>query len=79
MQILMKWVAPIAFAAVGIAVYGGLILKAIPGQTGLHQTFGVVIVLFGVYRFVAARIAKRANPRRRFGGGRSRPWENDDA
>ena len=74
----MKWLVPISLVAIGIAVLSGFILKNVPGQGFFRQTFGLVIILIGVYRYFAARIPKVGAPRRRFGGVRKRPWEPDE-
>ena len=70
----MRWVLPIVMLAVGIAIFSGGILTQIPSGTGLRPLLGAVMVLFAIYRFVAAR-TRRVSERRRFGGERSRPWE----
>lgn len=74
MRILMQWVLPIVLLAVGIAIFTGGVLPQIPRHTGLRQLLGAVVVLFGIYRFVAVRIPPVPD-RRRFGGDRFRPWE----
>ncbi|RPH96354.1 hypothetical protein EHM69_01430 [candidate division KSB1 bacterium] len=69
-----RWVLPVAFAVIGIAILSGLILTALPPSTGLRAVLGVVTILFGVYRFAASR-AVRDDRRRRYGGSHKRPWE----
>jgi len=73
MGLLVRWVLPIAFVAIGIAVLFGWILRDLPPSSGLRLMIGVVVILLGVHRFVASRTASR--DRRRFGGERDRPWE----
>ncbi len=68
------WILPIAMVAVGIAILSDLILTNIPPQTWLRPIIGVVVILLGVHRFVASRMMT-PDDRRRFGGGRRRPWE----
>ena len=70
----MRWVLPIVILAIGIAIFSGSILPQIPQRTGLRPLLGAVVVLFAVYRFAASR-TPRTSDRRRFGGERSRPWE----
>jgi hypothetical protein len=74
MRILMHWVLPIVLVAVGIAIFTRSILPQIPRQAGLRPLLGIVVLLFGVYRFVAARMPRSAD-RRRYGGEVQRPWE----
>lgn len=69
-----RWVLPIAMIAIGIAILSGALLTNLPGQTALRVMIGVVAILLGIHRFVAARMA-RPDDRRRFGGERRRPWE----
>jgi hypothetical protein len=66
---------PITFVVIGIAIFAGLFLDAIPSQTGLRPILGMVSVMLGVYRFAASRMPTRPSDRRRFGGQRKRPWE----
>jgi hypothetical protein len=73
-MIIIRWVLPIAMVAVGIAILFGWILQNLPAQTALRPMIGIVAILLGVHRFVASRIMS-ADDRRRFGGGRKRPWE----
>lgn len=74
MRTLMLWVLPIVMAAVGIAIFTGSILPQIPRSTGLRPLLGAVVILFGIYRFVAAR-TPRGPDRRPYGGDFRRPWE----
>jgi hypothetical protein len=74
MRMLSQWILPIAMGAVGIAIFTGLLLRELPDSTGLRPLLGIVTVLLGVHRFVAARM-KRDDGERRFGGGVRRPWE----
>jgi hypothetical protein len=74
MRTLMLWVLPIVVVAVGIAIFAGIILPQIPRQSGLRPLLGAVVVLFGIYRFVASRIPRGPN-NRRYGGEVRRPWE----
>jgi hypothetical protein len=71
----MRWILPIVIIAVGIAIFTGMILPQIPRETGLRPLLGIVVALFGVYRFAAARMPRPDAERRRFGGERMRPWE----
>ena len=74
MQVISRWVLPIAMVAVGIAILSGLLLRELPRDTGLRPILGLVAVLLGAHRFVAARSGIRDDDRR-FGGERRRPWE----
>lgn len=74
MSALLRWVLPIAILAVGIAIFTGTLLTLIPRGTGLRTLLGLVVILFAIYRFVAARIPQ-APSKRRFGGEFRRPWE----
>jgi hypothetical protein len=74
MRILMYWVLPIVVVAVGIAIFTGSILPQIPRPLGLRPLLAAVVVLFGIYRFAAARIP-RGPDNRRYGGEIRRPWE----
>ncbi len=74
MSVLLRWVLPIAILAVGIAIFTGALLPPIPRGTGLRTLLGLVMILFAIYRFAAARIPQ-ALSKRRFGGKRYRPWE----
>jgi hypothetical protein len=76
MQFITRWVLPLAFLAIGIAILSGLILNQIPNQTLLRPIMGVVVILLGVHRFVASRMVSKPAERRRFGGERHRPWED---
>ena len=77
MQVFSRWVLPIAMIAVGIAIFSGFLLPALPNGNTLRFMFGVVAVLLGVLRFFAARSVRSGQEdRRRFGGERKRPWEN---
>ncbi|MFZ5434655.1 MAG: hypothetical protein ACOZB3_12885 [Calditrichota bacterium] len=75
MSILSRWVLPIAFAGIGIAILSGMILRTIPADTGLRPILGIVVILMGVHRFVAARSMKKSD-RRPYGGERQKPWED---
>ena len=74
MTILTRWILPIAFVAVGIAILAGWMFPQLPEPSGLRLVLGIVAVMLGVHRFVASRTTSRAS-RRRFGGRRPRPWE----
>jgi hypothetical protein len=74
MTILMQWILPIAFVAVGIAILAGWMFPQLPAMSGLRLVLGIVALLLGVHRFVASRSVSRES-RRRFGGERQRPWE----
>ena len=74
MNLLARWMLPLAFAVLGILILGGVILTEIPPKTGLRTLLGVVVILLGVHRFVASRSVKVRHDRR-FGGERNRPWE----
>jgi len=74
MTILPRWILPIAFVAVGIAILAGWMLPQLQGYSGLRLVLGIVALLLGVHRFLASRTGSRGS-RRRFGGGRQRPWE----
>ena len=74
MPLLNRWVLPIAFAAIGIAIFTGTLFPRLPSGSGLRTLLGLVVILLAVHRFVASRT--RPPPARRFGGGRNRPWEN---
>jgi len=77
MGIFSRWVLPIAMMAVGIAVLSGLLMPSLPNGASLRLMFGVVAILLGVMRFVASRSGRGAgDERRRFGGERKRPWED---
>jgi hypothetical protein len=78
MRIIISWVLPVAFLVIGIAILTGLIFKEIPEGTFLRPVIGMVVILLGVHRFVASRMSIAPSERRRFGGGRQRPWENKD-
>jgi hypothetical protein len=74
MQVISRWVLPIAMVAIGIAILSGLLLRQLPPNSGLRPVLGLVAVLLGAHRFVASRsVVERAD--RRFGGERRRPWE----
>jgi len=74
MQILSRWVLPVAFVGIGSAILFGLLFPAIPAETGLRPILGMVVILMGVHRFVASRSA-RPRDRRPYGGERRKPWE----
>ena len=74
MTILTRWILPIAFVAVGIAILTGWMLPQLQGYSALRLVLGIVAVLLGVHRFVASHSVSRGS-RRRFGGERPRPWE----
>jgi hypothetical protein len=77
MQLIVRWVLPIAFLAIGIAILTGLIFQQIPEHTYLRQVMGMVVILLGVHRFIVSRMVSKPAERRRFGGERKRPWEDD--
>jgi hypothetical protein len=74
MNLLNKWLMPALFVVAGIALFMGWLLPALGGGTGLRQILGLVVILFGLQRAAQARIPRQTG-RRRFGGGRRRPWE----
>lgn len=74
MQILSRWVLPVAFVGIGSAILFGLLFPAIPASTGLRPILGIVVILMGVHRFVASRSAQPRD-RRPYGGERRKPWE----
>ncbi len=76
MPLLSRWVLPIAFAAIGIAIFTGALLPQLPEGSGLRTLLGLVVILFAAHRFVASRAL--TGHQRRFGGGRARPWEERD-
>jgi len=69
---------PTLILGVGIAVLFGVAFPALPQGTPLRLVLGLVIVLFGVHRFVASRYGVGRPEERRFGGERTRPWEADE-
>jgi hypothetical protein len=75
MKIVMQWGLPIVMFAIGIAIFTGGILPQIPSGTGLRALLGLVVMLFAIYRFAAARIPPADHRRRRYGGESPRPWE----
>jgi hypothetical protein len=75
MQMLNRWLLPIAFVGVGIAVFTGAILRNLPEMGELRLMVGVICILLGIHRFVASRTVKH-DPRRPFGGSFHRPWDN---
>lgn len=75
MRILMQWVTPTALIAVGVAVLAGWLLPQLPSGLSLRTILGLVLILFGVHRFVASRYSIGSGDRRRYGGERKRPWE----
>jgi hypothetical protein len=74
MNLFLRWVLPIAILAVGIAIFTGALLPQLPRGTGLRTLLGLVVMLFGIYRFAAARM-QNVPSHRRFGGEHPRPWE----
>jgi hypothetical protein len=76
MQIIVRWMLPIALVGIGIAVFSGLLWRGMPVGTGLRFMLGLICVLLGIHRFVAAR-SERSSGRRPYGGAFHRPWEND--
>lgn len=74
MELLTRWILPIAFGAVGIAIFAGWIIPVLPNNAGLRIMLGLVAILLGVHRFVASRTMTKQD-RRRYGGERNRPWE----
>jgi hypothetical protein len=75
MQLFIRWIMPITFVGIGIAILAGWTLEQLPKGTLLRPLLGMVVVLLGVHRFAASRIERRS-VQRRYGGGRNRPWEN---
>lgn len=73
MGILTRWILPVAFMAIGIAIFAGWLLPGLPSQYGLRIMLGMVALLLGIHRFVASRTT--ASPRRHYGGERHKPWE----
>jgi hypothetical protein len=76
MQIIVRWMLPIALVGIGIAIFSGLLLRVMPAGTGLRFMLGLICILLGIHRFVAAR-TERFSGRRRYGGSFHRPWEHD--
>lgn len=75
MSFVSRWLLPVAFVAIGIAVLTGALLPNLPAGTGIRLMVGIVAVLLGVHRYVASRsVAPRA--RRPYGGERRNPWED---
>ena len=75
MNLITRWVLPIGFTLIGIAILSGVLLTQLPKNTLLRPVMGIVVILLGVHRFVVSRM--KVSPRdRRFGGDRTRPWEN---
>jgi len=75
MSWITKWLMPVAFWVAGISLLMGWTGGALTLDPTLRATLGLVVILFGVQRFVAARTGKAA-PRRRYGGSARRPWES---
>ena len=75
MNLINKWLMPAVFVIAGIALCMGWLQPLLGGSVGLRQILGLVVVLFGLQRFALARIQRDTTGRRRFGGGRHRPWE----
>ena len=73
MGILTRWILPVAFVAIGIAIFTGWLLPELPNRYGLRIMLGLVALLLGVHRFVASRTVSAS--RRRYGGQRHQPWE----
>ena len=71
----MNWLMPAILVMVGIAVLTGWLFPGIPSRTHLRLLLGLIVILVGVHRFVAARGESPPNQRRRYGGKRPRPWE----
>lgn len=72
---LTRWILPIGFVLLGILILTGNLLQQVPSETGLRTIMGIVVILLGVHRFVAARAVKPQE--RRFGGEHRRPWEDN--
>lgn len=74
MKWINQWLMPVAFWAAGIAFLSGAVKTGLAVNPGLRLTMGLVILLFGVQRFVSAR-TPRQEDRRRYGGRRRQPWD----
>lgn len=74
MKWINQWLMPVAFWAAGIAFLTGIAGSSLDANPGLRPTIGLVIILFGLQRFVAARTPKRQD-RRHYGGTRRKPWD----
>ncbi len=75
MKLIVKWIMPIAFVTIGLAIMTGNMLPQIPDNTLLRPVMGIVVILIGVHRFVVSRM--QVTPRERpFGGDHPRPWDN---
>lgn len=75
MRLVYRWLLPVAFIGIGIAVLAGLLLPNLPAGTGIRPMVGIVAILLGVHRFVASRTVAHSS-RRVYGGERRKPWEN---
>lgn len=75
MQILSRWVLPIAFVGIGSAILLGLLFPTIPAASGLRPMLGIVVILMGVHRFAASRHVKPSD-QRPYGGERRKLWED---
>jgi hypothetical protein len=76
MNNLTRWILPISMVGIGIAILTGVIMPDLPGVTGLRLMVGLVCILLGIHRFVAARMVRPDSDRnRRYGGQSQRPWE----
>jgi hypothetical protein len=74
MKLLYQWILPVAFIAIGIAIFTGVMLPNLPSGTGLRLMLGLITVMLGIHRFVASRV--KLSDRRPYGGDRTRPWED---
>ena len=77
MSFILRWLMPAVLVLVGIAVLTGFLLPDnTPTRTLLRPMLGLIVVIVGINRFVAARMTSPTSRRRRFGGERQRPWED---
>lgn len=59
------------FVILGIGILAGRLLSGMPESSGIRTMLGLVLILFGAYRFVIVRFA-RPHTRRPYGGFRRR-------
>lgn len=59
------------FLILGAGTLTGRILSGVPEASGMRVMLGLVLILFGAYRFVAVRFS-RPHERRPYGGARRR-------
>ena len=76
MKLIVRWIMPVAFVIIGIAIMTGVMLPQLPDGTLLRPVMGIVVILLGVHRFAVSRMS--VSPReRRYGGDRPRPWDEN--